>query len=95
MIHLIIKLLIIDYDKTRLTEKITTIEINTTKKIDQLNLDFLFDYKIFPDNIKTWQNDLWENLSQETFTYDENNNILNNTIMRLGANTGSKQRRLI
>jgi hypothetical protein len=47
---------VMDYDKTRLTEKITTIEINTTKKIDQLNLDFLFDYKIFPDNIMTFKN---------------------------------------
>lgn len=47
---------VMDYDKTRLTEKITTIEINTTKKIDQLNFDFLFDYKIFPDNIMTFKN---------------------------------------
>lgn len=47
---------VIDYDKTRLREKITTIEINTTKKFDQLNLDFLFDYKIFPDNIMTFKN---------------------------------------
>ena len=46
---------IMDYDKTRLTEKITTIEINTTKKIDQLNLEFLFDYHIFPDNIMTFK----------------------------------------
>jgi hypothetical protein len=47
---------VMDYDKTRLTEKITTTEINTTKKIDQLNLDFLFDYEIFPDNIMTFKN---------------------------------------
>lgn len=44
-----------DYDKSRLTEKITIIEINSTKKIDQLNLDFLFDYQIFPDNIMTFK----------------------------------------
>jgi hypothetical protein len=44
------------YDKTRLTEKITTIYIDTTKKIDQLDLDFLFDYKIFPENIMTFKN---------------------------------------
>jgi len=44
------------YDKTSLTEKITTIEINTTNKIGQLNLDFLFDYKIFPDHIMTFKN---------------------------------------
>jgi hypothetical protein len=47
---------IIDYDKSLLTEKITTIEITTTKRIDQLNLDFLFDYQIFPDNIMTFMN---------------------------------------
>ena len=44
------------YDITRLTEKITTLEIKTTKTIDQLNLDFLFDYQIFPDNIMTFKN---------------------------------------
>jgi hypothetical protein len=44
------------YDKTRLTEKITTVEIKTTKTIDELNLEFLFDYKIFPDNIMTFKN---------------------------------------
>lgn len=48
---------VMGYDKSRLTEKITTIEINTTKKIDQLNLDFLFDYQIFPDNIMTFKNE--------------------------------------
>lgn len=47
---------IMDYDKSRLTEKITAIDIDTTKKIDQLNLDFLFDYQIFPDNIMTFKN---------------------------------------
>ncbi|MDQ3395986.1 MAG: DUF1990 domain-containing protein [Bacteroidota bacterium] len=45
-----------DYDKSWLTEKITTIDINTTKKIDQLNLDFLFEYQIFPDNIMIFKN---------------------------------------
>lgn len=44
------------YDKTQLIEKISTIEINTTKTIDQLNLAFLFDYQIFPDNIMTFKN---------------------------------------
>ena len=46
---------VMDFDKSRLTENITTIEIDTNKKIDQLNLDFLFDYKIFPDNIMTFK----------------------------------------
>lgn len=47
---------VVDYDKTRLKKNITTIEINTPKKIDQLNLDFLFEYQIFPDNIMTFKN---------------------------------------
>jgi len=44
------------YDRIQLTEKTTTIDINTPRKIDQLNLDFLFDYQIFPDNIMIFQN---------------------------------------
>jgi hypothetical protein len=47
---------VMDYNKSRLTEKITTIDINTTKNIDQLNFDFLFEYKIFPENIMTFKN---------------------------------------
>ena len=43
------------YDKTMLTEKTTTIDILTTKKLDQINPDFLFDYQIFPDNIMTFK----------------------------------------
>ena len=47
---------VIAYDKSRLTLKTSTIEIVTTKKINQLNLDFLFDYQIFPNNIMTFKN---------------------------------------
>jgi len=43
------------YERSRLKEKITTIPINTTRKIDQLDLKFLFDYKIFPENIMTFK----------------------------------------
>ncbi len=46
---------VMTYDKTMLTEKTTTIDILTTKKLDQINLDFLFDYQIFPDNIMTFK----------------------------------------
>ena len=55
---------VMDYDKSRLTEKITTINIDTNKKIDQLNLNFLFDYKIFPDNIMTFKNE-WREQSRK------------------------------
>jgi hypothetical protein len=55
---------VMDYDKSRLTEKITTIDIDTTKKLDQLNLDFLFDYQIFPNNIMTFKNE-WTDQSRK------------------------------
>ena len=53
-----------DYDVSQLTNNISTIEIDTTKKIDQLNLDFLFDYQIFPDNIMTFKNE-WTDQSRK------------------------------
>jgi hypothetical protein len=46
---------VMGYDKSRLTEKKSTIDIETTKKFEQLKLDFLFDYQIFPDNIMTFK----------------------------------------
>jgi hypothetical protein len=42
------------FDKTKLKEKTTTIDIKTEKTLGQLNLDFLFAYKIFPSNIMTF-----------------------------------------
>ena len=39
------------FDKTKLDEKATTINIKTDKSFDQINLEFLFDYSIFPSNI--------------------------------------------
>ncbi len=47
---------VMDYDISRLTKKITTMDIETSKNFEQLKLDFLFDYQIFPDNIMTFQN---------------------------------------
>jgi hypothetical protein len=55
---------VMDYDVSQLTNNISTIEIDTTKKIDQLNLDFLFDYQIFPDNIMTFKNE-WTDQSRK------------------------------
>jgi hypothetical protein len=46
-----------DYDKSRLTDKISTIDIETTKELGQLNLAFLFDYHIFPENIMSFKNE--------------------------------------
>ncbi len=42
------------FDKRKLKEKVTAVHIKTDKRLDQLNLDFLFDYKIFPANIMTY-----------------------------------------
>jgi hypothetical protein len=55
---------VMDYDKSRLTDNISTIDIETTKNLDQLNLDFLFDYQIFPDNIMTFKNE-WTDQSRK------------------------------
>jgi hypothetical protein len=43
------------FDKTKLKEKTSTIHIKTERTLGQLNLDFLFDYKIFPSNIMTFK----------------------------------------
>jgi hypothetical protein len=42
------------FDKSKLEEKTTTIDIKSEKTLEQLNLEFLFDYKIFPSNIMTY-----------------------------------------
>lgn len=42
---------VMHYDKNKLVEKITEIEITSSKSLNELNLDFFFNYKIFPDNI--------------------------------------------
>lgn len=43
------------YDKSKLIDKTTSIVVNTTKTIDQLNIDFLFDYNIFPESIMSFK----------------------------------------
>jgi hypothetical protein len=45
---------VMKYDRSKLTEKTTVISIDTTKKLQELNTDFFFDYKIFPSNIMTY-----------------------------------------
>ena len=45
---------IMQFDRSRLKEKTTIIEIRTSKLFEELNLAFLFDYKIFPPNILTF-----------------------------------------
>lgn len=42
------------YDKEKLTEKTTIISIDTTRKLNELPAEILFEYKIFPDNIMSY-----------------------------------------
>lgn len=42
------------YDRDKLTEKITTISLDTTKYLHELPANILFDYKIFPNNIMSY-----------------------------------------
>lgn len=46
---------IMDYDKTRLIENITSIDLDIQKPLNKIDLNFLFDYKIFPENIMTFK----------------------------------------
>ncbi|WP_333660762.1 DUF1990 family protein [Chishuiella changwenlii] len=48
---------VMSYDRNKLIEKISEIDIYTEKPFDELNLDFLFNYKIFPDNILISKNE--------------------------------------
>lgn len=42
---------VMHYDKTRLKEKTTSVVIDTTKSLEELDLNFLFQYQIFPEHI--------------------------------------------
>jgi len=42
---------IIAYDQNNLTEKTSTVEIITKKRLSELSCNFLFEYRIFPDKI--------------------------------------------
>jgi hypothetical protein len=42
------------YDREKLTEKTTIIPIDTAKKLHELPVDILFEYKIFPENIMSY-----------------------------------------
>lgn len=42
---------VMSYDPSLLKEKVTEIKLNTALSLNELNLDFFFDYHIFPSNI--------------------------------------------
>jgi len=44
---------VLDYNTAWLTEKAATLDVNTAKKLNQLNHDFIFDYMVFPHHIMT------------------------------------------
>lgn len=44
----------IEYNRSILKEKITSVGIETRTTFENLNIDFLFSYKIFPSNIMTY-----------------------------------------
>lgn len=45
------KVPVMSYKRSRLTEKISFIEIQTCSGLKELDLSFFFDYRIFPENI--------------------------------------------
>lgn len=45
------KAVVMPYDKKQLKEKVTVIDIPNKYEIEELDLNFFFDYKIFPENI--------------------------------------------
>ena len=51
----LIKSPVMYYNKKSLPEKITTIKINSKKSLKELDLGFLYEYKIFPQHIMTYK----------------------------------------
>jgi hypothetical protein len=45
---------VITFDKRKLKERTTSIDLGSEKKLEQLDLNFFFDYKIFPSRILTF-----------------------------------------
>ena len=45
---------IIEYDISKLTEKTSSISIDTDKNLADLDVGFFFNYNIFPGNIMTF-----------------------------------------
>lgn len=50
----LLRISVMTYDKEKLVEKVTTADIDTVKGFADLDLNFLFDYKIFPNKILTF-----------------------------------------
>lgn len=50
----LLRISVMTYDKEKLVEKVTTADIDTAKSFADLDLNFLFDYKIFPNKILTF-----------------------------------------
>ena len=52
-------LAVMTFEKKNLVEKISSVKIDSRKKIDELDLAFFFDYQIFPKTIMKYQTQ-WE-----------------------------------
>lgn len=46
---------VMQFDKAHLPEKVTSIKINTLHNLSTIDLDFLFNYNIFPSSILTYK----------------------------------------
>lgn len=60
---------VVYYNKSCLKEKSTIVDIKTNKTLEQLNLDFLFDYQIFPKHILMFKSQ-WSEENREIKTGD-------------------------
>jgi hypothetical protein len=60
------------FDRSKMKEKVSLINLDSDKEIDDLNLDFLFDYKIFPPRVMSYSTQ-WE---QEKRKMEIGDNIL-------------------
>jgi hypothetical protein len=45
---------VMPFNKTKLREKVTTIQLDTCRPLGQIDLRFLFDYRVFPAHIMTF-----------------------------------------
>ena len=53
-LHQLCALPVMNYAKHQLKEKITVIEVDTTRKLEEIDLSFLFEYMIFPPHVMSY-----------------------------------------
>ncbi|ASS50627.1 MAG: hypothetical protein A3D31_13775 [Candidatus Fluviicola riflensis] len=60
---------VMEYDTTLLKEKTTSIQLETKQPFNELNLNFLFNYHIFPENILRFKTE-WQSADRSMKTGD-------------------------